>query len=104
MRFGHVHGSLDRDGLSRSRNPCLDAEFNGFRGGGTEPRARYPLLGIKGTGWDVGRAVLFLASGWARYITDPPRAAGTEAAQVSGHDGQGSPAGNKSLRAGNHPS
>ena len=117
MRFGHVHGSLDRDGLSRSRNPCLDAEFNGFRGGGREPRARYSLLGIEGTGWDVGRAVLFLASGWARYITGqtlvvdggatlagPPRAAGTEAAQVSGHDGQGSPAGNKSLRAGNHPS
>ena len=95
----------------------LDAEFNGFRGGGREPRARYSLLGIEGTGWDVGRAVLFLASGWARYITGqtlvvdgggtlagPPRAAGTEAAQVSGHDGQGSPAGNKSLRAGNHPS
>ena len=35
---------------------------------------------------------------------DSSRAAGTEAAQVSGHDGQGSPAGNKSLRAGNHPS
>ena len=27
------------------------------------------ILGIEGTGWDVGRAVLFLASGWARYIT-----------------------------------
>ena len=37
-------------------------------------------------------------------LAGPPRAAGTEAAQVSGHDGQGSPAGNKSLPAGNHPS
>ena len=87
------------------------AEGSRVRGTRTE------LLGIEGTGWDVGRAVLFLASGWARYITGqtlvvdgggtlggPPRATGTEAAQVSGHDGQGSPAGNKSLRAGNHPS
>ena len=65
-----------------------------------EQRRKYSLLGIEGTGWDVGRAVLFLASGWARYITGqtlvvdgggtlagPPRAAGTEAAQVRGHDG-----------------
>ena len=65
-----------------------------------EQRRRYSLLGVEGTGWDVGRAVLFLASGWARYVTGqtlvvdgggtlggPPRAAGTEAAQVSGHDG-----------------
>ena len=65
-----------------------------------EQRRNYSLLGIEGTGWDVGRAVLFLASGWARYITGqtlvvdgggtlggPPRAAGTEAAQVSGHQG-----------------
>ena len=65
-----------------------------------ERRRKYSLLGIEGTGWDVGRAVLFLASGWARYITGhtlvvdgggtlagPPRSAGTEAAQVRGHDG-----------------
>ena len=63
-------------------------------------RRRYSLLGIEGTGWDVGRAVLFLASGWSRYVTGqtlvvdgggtlggPPRAAGTEAAQVSGNLG-----------------
>ena len=29
-----------------------------------EQRRNYSLLGIEGTGWDVGRAVLFLASGW----------------------------------------
>ena len=65
-----------------------------------DQRRKYSLLGVEGTGWDVGRAVLFLASGWARYITGqtlvvdgggtlggPPRAAGTEAAQVSGHQG-----------------
>ena len=65
-----------------------------------EQRRKYSLLGIEGTGWDVGRAVLFLSSGWARYITGqmlvvdgggtlagPPRAAGTEAAQVSGNLG-----------------
>ena len=34
-----------------------------------EQRRKYSLLGIEGTGWDVGRAVVFLASGWARYIT-----------------------------------
>jgi len=65
-----------------------------------ERRRKYSLLGIEGTGWDIGRAVLFLVSGWARYITGqtlvvdgggtlggPPRAAGTEAAQVSGNLG-----------------
>ena len=65
-----------------------------------EQRRRYSLLGVEGTGWDVGRAVLFLSSGWARYVTGqtlvvdgggtlagPPRSAGTEAAQVSGNLG-----------------
>ena len=65
-----------------------------------EQRRKFSLLGVEGTGWDVGRAVLFLASRWARYITGqtlvvdgggtlagPPRAAGTEAAQVSGNLG-----------------
>ena len=79
-----------------------------------EPAAHPPVGPIA---YPIGRAVHFLASGWARYITGqtlvvdgggtlggPPRAAGTEVAQVSGHDGQGSPAGNKTLRAGNHPS
>ncbi len=61
-----------------------------------ERRRKYSLLGIEGTGWDVGRAVLFLSSGWARYITGQtlvvdgggtlggaPRYSGTEEAQVS---------------------
>ena len=73
---------------------------DGMSGEAREQRRNYSLLGVEGTGWDVGRAVLFLASGWARYITGqtlvvdgggtlggPPRAAGTEAAQVSGHQG-----------------
>ena len=34
-----------------------------------EQRRNYSLLGIEGTGWDAGRAVLFPAPGWARYIT-----------------------------------
>ena len=63
-----------------------------------EQRRKFSLLGVEGTGWDIGHAVLFLASGWARYITGqtlvvdgggtlgaPPRSAGTEAAQVSGN-------------------
>lgn len=32
-------------------------------------RAQASLLGIEGTGWDIGNAVLFLASDEARYIT-----------------------------------
>ena len=73
---------------------------DGMSGEARERRRNYSLLGVEGTGWDVGRAVLFLASGWARCITGqtlvvdgggtlggPPRAAGTEAAQVSGHQG-----------------
>ena len=63
-----------------------------------EQRRRYSLLGIEGTGWDIGHAVVFLASRWARYITGqtlvvdgggtlggPPRYSGTEAAQVRGY-------------------
>ena len=34
-----------------------------------EQRRKYSLLGVEGTGWDIGRAVVFLSSGWARYIT-----------------------------------
>jgi NAD(P)-dependent dehydrogenase (short-subunit alcohol dehydrogenase family) len=34
-----------------------------------ERRAKASLLGIEGTGWDIGNAVLFLASDEARYIT-----------------------------------
>ena len=34
-----------------------------------EQRARASVLGIEGTGWDIGHAVRFLASDQARYIT-----------------------------------
>ena len=34
-----------------------------------EKRARASLLGIEGTGWDIGNAVRFLLSDQARYIT-----------------------------------
>ena len=73
---------------------------DGMSDAAREQRRKFSLLGVEGTGWDVGRAVLFLSSGWARYITGqtlvvdgggtlggPPRAAGTEAAQVSGNLG-----------------
>jgi len=36
---------------------------------GREARRRASVLGIEGTGWDIGRAVRFLLSGEARYIT-----------------------------------
>ena len=34
-----------------------------------DARVRASVLGIEGTGWDVGNAVRFLASERARYIT-----------------------------------
>jgi NAD(P)-dependent dehydrogenase (short-subunit alcohol dehydrogenase family) len=34
-----------------------------------ERRKRASLLGIEGTGWDIGHAVRFLLSDLARYIT-----------------------------------
>lgn len=34
-----------------------------------EKRAQASLLGVEGTGWDIGHAVVFLASDQARYIT-----------------------------------
>ena len=36
---------------------------------GREARRRASVLGIEGTGWDIGRAVRFLLSAEARYIT-----------------------------------
>jgi NAD(P)-dependent dehydrogenase (short-subunit alcohol dehydrogenase family) len=36
---------------------------------GREARRRASVLGIEGTGWDIGYAVRFLLSGEARYIT-----------------------------------
>ncbi len=32
-------------------------------------RRKSSLLEVEGTGWDIGNAVVFLASDWARYIT-----------------------------------
>lgn len=37
--------------------------------GAREQRKRASVLGIEGTGWDVGMAVRFLLSDQARYIT-----------------------------------
>src|SRR5262249_15971019 len=34
-----------------------------------EQRRNASLLKREGTGWDIGRAVVFLCSNWARYIT-----------------------------------
>ena len=34
-----------------------------------DARRKASLLGIEGTGWDIGNAVRFLLSGHARYIT-----------------------------------
>ena len=34
-----------------------------------EARREASMLGIEGTGWDIGQAALFLASDEARYIT-----------------------------------
>ena len=34
-----------------------------------EQRRRASLLEVEGTGWDVGNAVVFLCSDWARFIT-----------------------------------
>jgi NAD(P)-dependent dehydrogenase (short-subunit alcohol dehydrogenase family) len=36
---------------------------------GREARRRASVLGIEGTGWDIGYAVRFLLSAEARYIT-----------------------------------
>jgi NAD(P)-dependent dehydrogenase (short-subunit alcohol dehydrogenase family) len=36
---------------------------------GRDARRRASVLGIEGTGWDIGYAVRFLLSGEARYIT-----------------------------------
>ncbi|MDD9907752.1 MAG: SDR family NAD(P)-dependent oxidoreductase [Rhodospirillaceae bacterium] len=34
-----------------------------------EQRRKSSLLEVEGTGWDIGNAVVFLSSDWARYIT-----------------------------------
>ena len=47
--------------------PMVAAE--GMSDAAREQRRRASLLGIEGTGWDVGQAVRFLLSDQARYIT-----------------------------------
>ena len=41
----------------------------GMSAGARDRRRRASVLGIEGTGWDVGRAVRFLLSAEARYVT-----------------------------------
>jgi len=36
---------------------------------GREARRKASVLGVEGTGWDIGNAVRFLLSAEARYIT-----------------------------------
>ena len=40
-----------------------------MRPAGREARRRASVLGIEGTGWEIGYAVRFLLSAEARYIT-----------------------------------
>jgi NAD(P)-dependent dehydrogenase (short-subunit alcohol dehydrogenase family) len=35
-------------------------------------RRNASLVGVEGEGWDIGRAVVYLASDWARYVTGHP--------------------------------
>ena len=43
--------------------------LTGMSAAAHEQRRRASVLGIEGTGWDVGHAVRFLMSDHARYIT-----------------------------------
>ena len=57
-------------GLANKHNtPETDAERNKRQTAERERRLKGTLLGIEGTGWDIGNAVRFLASEEARYIT-----------------------------------
>jgi NAD(P)-dependent dehydrogenase (short-subunit alcohol dehydrogenase family) len=49
--------------------PMVYAKGNGMSEGARESRRRASALAIEGTGWDIGRAVRFLLSDEARYIT-----------------------------------
>lgn len=75
--------------------PLVYARGNGMSGEAREARRKASLLGVEGTGWDIGHAVRFLLSDHARYITGhvlvvdggttlqaPERGSGTEAAHV----------------------
>jgi NAD(P)-dependent dehydrogenase (short-subunit alcohol dehydrogenase family) len=49
--------------------PMVYARDNGMPPEARETRKNASALGIEGTGWDIGRAVRFLLSDEARYIT-----------------------------------
>ena len=49
--------------------PMVYAHGNGMSEAARAQRANASLLKIEGTGWDVGQAVKFLLSSYARYIT-----------------------------------
>lgn len=49
--------------------PMVFARGNGMAAEARESRRKASVLGIEGTGWDIGNAVRFLMSEHARYIT-----------------------------------
>ena len=49
--------------------PMVYARGNGMSEAARAQRANASLLKTEGTGWDVGHAVKFLLSDYARYIT-----------------------------------
>jgi NAD(P)-dependent dehydrogenase (short-subunit alcohol dehydrogenase family) len=49
--------------------PMVYARGNGMSEAARAQRAKASALKIEGTGWDIGQAVKFLFSGYARYIT-----------------------------------
>jgi len=49
--------------------PMVYAQGNGMSEAARAQRANASVLKTEGTGWDVGHAVKFLLSGYARYIT-----------------------------------
>lgn len=49
--------------------PMVYARGNGMPAEARESRRKASILGLEGTGWDIGNAVRFLMSDHARYIT-----------------------------------
>jgi hypothetical protein len=58
--------------------PMVYAGGNGMSEAARAQRANASVLKTEGTGWDVGHAVKFLLSNYARYITGQ----GASAAQI----------------------
>lgn len=57
-----------------------------------EGRRKSSLLEVEGTGWDIGKAVVFLCSDWARYITGQTLVVDggvTLTSRARGHDSEG---------------